>query len=143
MMKNWIELVFPGTSINVSFARAVVAHFAAQLDITLDELEDIKVAVSEAVSNCVVHGYREKEGNVVIRASYEESRLEIIVEDFGHGIPDIEVAQETGYTTLPEERMGLGLTFMREYMDELHIYSEVEVGTKVVMVKQIPARQAG
>ena len=60
MMKNWIELVFPGTSINVSFARAVVAHFAAQLDITLDELEDIKVAVSEAVSNCVVHGYREK-----------------------------------------------------------------------------------
>ena len=85
-MKNWIKLEFPGTSINVGFARAAIAHFAAQLDITLDELEDIKVAVSEAVSNCVVHGYREKSGNVVIEASYEDSRLEIIVEDFGHGI---------------------------------------------------------
>lgn len=141
-MRNWIKLEFPGTSINVGFARAAIAHFAAQLDITLDELEDIKVAVSEAVSNCVVHGYREKSGNVIIEASYEGSRLEIIVEDFGQGIPDIAAAQETGFTTLPEERMGLGLTFMREYMDELQLYSEVNVGTKVVMVKNIPPRQA-
>ena len=91
----------------------------------------------------MVHGYREKSGNVVIEASYEDSRLEIIVEDFGHGIPDIDAAQETGFTTLPEERMGLGLTFMREYMDKLLLFSEVEVGTKVVMVKNIPPRQAG
>lgn len=142
-MKNWIELEFPGTSINVGFARAAIAHFAAQLDITLDELEDIKVAVSEAVSNSVVHGYRAKQGNVVVRASYDDNQLEIVIEDFGHGIPDIEVAQETGFTTIPEERMGLGLTFMREYMDELRLYSQVEVGTKVVMVKHIPQLQTG
>lgn len=138
---NWIKLEIPSDTRNVAFARTAVALFASQLDWTLDELEDIKVAVSEAVSNSIIHGYQLQEGIVHVRASYEEQELTIVVEDFGQGIPDIAQAQEAGYTTIPEERMGLGFTFMHEYMDEVLVSSELHKGTKVVLIKRVPARE--
>ncbi len=138
---NWIKLEFPSDTRNVGFARTALALFASQLDWTLDELEDIKVAVSEAVSNCVIHGYRLREGLIKIEASHSNGTLEIIIEDSGLGIADVELAKETGYTSIPEERMGLGFTFMHEYMDEVQVSSEVDTGTKIRMVKKVPQRE--
>ncbi|MCK9525999.1 MAG: anti-sigma F factor [Limnochordia bacterium] len=135
--KNWIKLEIPSDTRNVAFARTAVALFASQLDWTLDELEDIKVAVSEAVSNSVIHGYALQEGLVIMEVSYHGSELRIVVEDFGKGIADIEAAQEVGYTSIPEERMGLGFTFMHEYMDEVMVASELERGTKITMIKRV------
>ena len=134
---NWIRLEFPSDTRNVAFARTALALFAAQLDWTLDQLEDIKVAVSEAVSNSIIHGYQLQEGIVHVQASHSGQVLEITIEDFGQGIADIERAKETGYSSIPVERMGLGFTFMYEYMDEVHVTSEVEVGTKVTMIKRV------
>ncbi|HHY09071.1 MAG TPA: anti-sigma F factor [Firmicutes bacterium] len=139
---NWIKLEFPADTRNVAFARTSVAVFAAQLDWTLDELEDIKVAVSEAVSNSVIHGYSLKEGTIQVSASSAGEVLEIIVEDFGRGIKDIEKAQETGYSSLPEERMGLGFTFMFEYMDKVLVSSTPNEGTKVKMIKKVKRRES-
>lgn len=137
--KNWIKIEFPSESINVSFARTVIAIFASQLDTTLEEIDDIKVAVSEAVSNSVIHGYRDSYGTIVLNAKFLDSALEICVEDFGCGIPDIEQAKEASYTTIPEERMGLGLLFIYELMDKVNIISEIDKGTKVIMTKEISA----
>ncbi|HHX02216.1 MAG TPA: anti-sigma F factor [Firmicutes bacterium] len=137
-VKNWVRLEFPSESVNVLFARTAVAVFASQLDLTLEEIEDIKVAVSEAVSNCVIHAYRDTSGSILVECKYTTAELEITVEDFGCGIPDIVQASEAGYTTIPEERMGLGLVFMHELMDHLNIASEVSKGTRVVMTKKIP-----
>ncbi|MFY9202964.1 MAG: anti-sigma F factor, partial [Limnochordia bacterium] len=134
-VKNWVRLEFPSESVNVLFARTAVAVFASQLDMTLEEIEDIKVAVSEAVSNCVIHAYRNTSGNIVLECRYSLEELEISVEDFGCGIPDIVQAAEAGYTTVPEERMGLGLVFIHELMDHVNIASEVGKGTKVIMTK--------
>jgi stage II sporulation protein AB (anti-sigma F factor) len=134
---NWIKLEIPSDTRNVAFARTAVALFASQLDWTLDELEDIKVAVSEAVSNSVIHGYSLQEGVVIVEARYEGPELSISIEDFGQGIADIEQAQEVGFTSIPEERMGLGFTFMHEYMDQVLVASEVGKGTKVTMVKRV------
>ncbi|NMB02641.1 MAG: anti-sigma F factor [Firmicutes bacterium] len=134
---NWIKLEIPSDTRNVAFARTTLALFASQLDWTLDELEDIKVAVSEAVSNSIIHGYQLQEGVVHIDASYVDNELTIVVEDFGQGIADIEQAQETGYTSIPEERMGLGFTFMHEYMDEVLVSSQVHKGTKVTLIKRV------
>ncbi len=133
--KNWMKLEFPSESVNVLFARTAIAVFASQLNITLEELEDIKVAVSEAVSNSVIHGYNEKQGNILIYAEYNDTTITITVEDYGCGIPDIQVAKTTGYTTIPQERMGLGLTFIYELMDNVKIDSQDGQGTKVVMSK--------
>lgn len=138
-IKNWIKVEFPSESVNVMFARTTIAVFAAQLNLTLDELEDIKVAISEAVSNSVIHGYFEGSGTIILEAKYSETELEISVEDFGHGIPDIVQAKEASFTTIPEERMGLGLVFIHELMDQVSIVSEIQKGTKVVMTKQIRA----
>lgn len=134
---NWIKLEFPSDTRNVAFARTALALFAAQLDWTLDELEDIKVAVSEAVSNSIIHGYQLQAGIVYVKASHSGVQLEITIEDFGQGIADVKQATETGYSSIPEERMGLGFTFMYEYMDEVRVISEVNVGTKVTMIKSI------
>ena len=134
---NWIKLEIPSDTRNVAFARTAVALFASQLDWTLDELEDIKVAVSEAVSNSMIHGYDLRQGLVNIEASYTGPELRVVVEDFGRGIADIEQAQEIGFTSIPEERMGLGFTFMHEYMDEVLVSSQIEKGTKVVMIKRV------
>lgn len=139
--KNWIKLEFPSESVNVSFARAAIAVFASQLDVTLDQIEDIKVAVSEAVSNSVIHGYRDEPGSIILSAKYTDSVLEVLVEDSGCGISDIGQAQEASFSTIPEERMGLGLVFIRELMDQVTIESEVNKGTKVVMIKHIKPEQ--
>lgn len=137
-VKNWIRIEFPSESVNVMFARTAIALFASQLDLTLEEIEDIKVAVSEAVSNCVIHAYRKSYGNIVLAAQFSENELRVTVEDFGCGIPDITKASEASYTTIPEERMGLGLVFIHELMDHVVIESEVDQGTKVMLTKKIP-----
>ncbi|NMB19858.1 MAG: anti-sigma F factor [Firmicutes bacterium] len=139
---NWIKLEIPSDTRNVAFARTAVALFASQLDWTLDELEDIKVAVSEAVSNSVIHGYALQEGNVFMEVSYHGPELRIMVEDFGKGIEDLEAAQEVGFTSIPEERMGLGFTFMHEYMDEVMVSSELGKGTKVTMIKRVKEQES-
>jgi len=140
--KNWVKFEFPSESVNVLFARTAIAMFASQLDFTLEDIEDIKVAVSEAVSNCVIHAYRNSYGTIVLSAQYSESEIVITVEDFGCGIPDIDQACEASYTTIPEERMGLGLVFIHELMDHVQIYSQVDKGTKVVMTKKVPLKQS-
>ena len=137
-VKNWIKIEFPSESVNVMFARTAIALFASQLELTLEEIEEIKVAVSEAVSNCVIHAYRNSYGNIVLTAQYSDAELEVTVEDFGCGIPDIERASEASFTTIPEERMGLGLVFIHELMDHVTITSAVGKGTKVVMTKTVP-----
>ncbi|MGI6673646.1 MAG: anti-sigma F factor [Limnochordia bacterium] len=141
--RNWVKFEFPSDTRNVAFARTAVALFASQLDWTLDELEDIKVAVSEAVSNSIIHGYQLGAGIVRVEVEYEGSKLTIVVEDYGQGIPDVAQAQEAGFTTIPEERMGLGFTFMHEYMDEVLVSSEVQKGTKVILIKEVPQRPEG
>lgn len=120
---------------NVAVARVTVASFAAQMDFTLGQVEEIKVAVSEAVSNAVVHGYRGTQGVVRVIARVYADRLEIEVSDSGTGIPDVNLARQASYTTDPE-RMGLGFTFMESFMDGLEVDSQVGSGTTVRMVKR-------
>lgn len=136
MVQNSMRLEFPSKSQNEAFARVVVASFAAQLDPTIEELSDIKTAVSEAVTNAIIHGYEDKIGTVIIECKIEENRIEIIVEDNGVGIEDIDKATEPFYTSKPElERSGMGFTVMETFMDELQLFSEVGKGTKIKMVK--------
>lgn len=136
MVQNSMRLEFPSKSQNEAFARVVVASFAAQLDPTIEELSDIKTAVSEAVTNAIIHGYEDKIGTVIIECKIEGNKIEIIVEDNGVGIEDIEKATEPFYTSKPElERSGMGFTVMETFMDELQLFSEVGKGTKIKMVK--------
>lgn len=121
---------------NVAFARQSVAIFAAQLDFSIDDIDEIKVAVSEAVSNAVIHGYGDEPGMVRIEVKLCKDELEVTVADQGRGIADVAWATQPTHTTRPEERMGLGLVFVREYMDELSIESAVGKGTTVRMVKK-------
>ncbi|SDZ15405.1 stage II sporulation protein AB (anti-sigma F factor) [Proteiniborus ethanoligenes] len=136
MTQNSMRLEFPSKSQNESFARVVVAAFASQLDPTIEEISDIKTAVSEAVTNAIIHGYENRNGKVVIECKIEGNKIEIIVEDEGVGIEDINRAIEPFYTSRPElERSGMGFTVMETFMDELHIISEINKGTKVRMMK--------
>lgn len=136
MIQNSMKLEFPSKSQNESFARVVVASFAAQLDPTIEELSDIKTAVSEAVTNAIIHGYENNIGTVIIECKIEDNAIEIVVEDKGVGIEDINKAIEPFYTSRPElERSGMGFTVMETFMDELELFSEVGIGTKVRMVK--------
>ncbi len=138
MEKNYMQLEFLSKSSNESFARVVVAAFASQLDPTLEELSDIKTAVSEAVTNAIIHGYEYKEGLVIMESRIEGSEIEIIIRDKGRGIPDIDKAMEPFYTSKPElERSGMGFTVMETFMDELRVESIKEVGTTVTMRKKI------
>lgn len=130
-----MKLSFSSVSSNVAFARTTVAVFASQLEFTLEELEDIKVAVSEAVSNAVIHGYKNQEGTVYVDASFEGNTLEVLVVDQGVGIFDVNEAKEAGFTTIPEERMGLGFVFIHEYMDRVEIQSQIGEGTRLWMRK--------
>lgn len=132
---NYMKLTLMSKPENVAFARAAVAIFASQLDFTIDEIDEIKVAVSEAVSNAVIHGYDEGPGEVFIEAMLRQGSMEIVVRDTGKGIADIAWATEATNTTRPEERMGLGLVFIREYMDEMQIDSKPNMGTTVRMIK--------
>ncbi len=133
--KNRILIEVPSNPENVGVVRVAVAAFAAQLDFAIDEIDDIKVAVSEAVSNAVIHGYAEHPGMVSVEARAYADRLEIVVEDRGRGIEDVEKALQPAFTTDPG-RMGLGLTFMDSFMDELSVRSTPGKGATVLMVKR-------
>ena len=132
-----MRLEFLSKSNNESFARVVVAAFASQLDPTLEELSDIKTAVSEAVTNAIIHGYEYGEGIVIVEAIMENNQIEINIEDRGNGIEDIEKAMEPFYTSKPNlERSGMGFTVMETFMDRLSVESHVGKGTKVKMAKK-------
>ena len=136
---NEIVLTMPSRSSNESFARAAVASFFTQLDPTVEELCDIRTAVSEAVTNAIVHGYRDTVGNIRITARiYPDRRVTIAVRDQGCGIPDISQAMEPLFTTKPDsERCGMGFAFMEAFMDEISVTSKVGEGTRVDMKKII------
>lgn len=141
--ENYMELSFPSLSVNEQFARAAVSCFAAQLDPTLDELGDIKTAVSEAVTNCIVHGYPDTIGTVTLRARILPGGvLEIMVRDHGCGIADVDRAREPMYTTGGAERSGMGFTIMESFMSELRVRSTPGKGTTVTMRRKI-ARKGG
>lgn len=136
-----MKLEIESKSINEGFARAAVAAFAARLDPSLDELGDIKTAVSEAVTNCTVHAYPDAIGNVQITCRVFEDYIEIKVRDYGRGIADIARAREPMYTTGGSDRSGMGFTVMESFMDELRVRSREGVGTTVTMVKRIRPRK--
>lgn len=137
-LNNEMKLEFLSKSSNEAFARITVAAFAAQLDPTIEELADIKTAVSEAVTNAIIHGYEEKKGIVRIRCQIIDEELIIEISDNGQGIEDIELAKQPLYTTKPNlERSGMGFTIMESFMDEVEIESIVGMGTKVTMKKKI------
>ena len=138
---NDMELEFPSRSANESFARSVVGSFAAQLDPTLEEINDVKTAVSEAVTNAIVHAYPDTLGKVVVRLRIREGQvLEIVVRDWGVGIPDIEQARTPLFTTGSEERAGMGFTIMESFMDSLKVRSSPGKGTTVTMRRKIARR---
>ena len=143
-ISNYIEVEFPSRSTNEGFARMTVAAFAAQLDPTLEELGDIKTAVSEAVTNAIVHAYPEKIGKIVLKSRiYEGNILEIIVRDWGRGIEDTQKAREPLFTTGGEERSGLGFSVMESFTDRLRVKSAPDKGTTVTMEKYIAPRVKG
>lgn len=138
---NEVTMEFPSRSSNESFARAAVACFAAQMDPTLNELEDIKTAVSEAVTNAIVHGYPDSIGKVAVKARIcPGSILEITVKDHGRGISDVERARQPMFTTGGEERSGMGFTIMESFMDQLTVRSVPGRGTVVSMKKKLAPR---
>ena len=141
---NECRLEFPSRSSNEAFARVAAAAFAAQLDPTLEELEDVKTAMSEAVTNCIVHAYPESVGRIRMRLrSLEGGILEIAVQDWGRGIEDLEKAREPLFTTGGEERGGMGFTIMESFTDKLRVRSRPGRGTTVVMQRCIRSRSRG
>lgn len=138
MKTNRMEVKFDAKSVNEGFARVAVAAFLAELNPTLDEIADIKTAVSEAVTNAIIHGYQSLEGQVMVSCVTKGMRVEIVVEDKGVGISDVEKAREPFYTTKPElERSGMGFAFMEAFMDEVIVVSKVNEGTSVTLRKEI------
>ncbi|MEF9990964.1 MAG: anti-sigma F factor [Romboutsia sp.] len=138
-MSNVMEVKFSAKSENESLARVIVASFAAKLDPTLDEIGDIKTAVSEAVTNAIIHGYEEDESQFVyLRCKIEENNIKIVIEDRGKGIDDVSMAMQPLYTSKPElERSGMGFTVMESFMDGVTVSSIKDEGTKIVMTKKI------
>ena len=138
MYDNEMKLEFLSKSTNEAFARITVAAFAAQLDPTIEELADIKTAVSEAVTNSIIHGYENMEGIIKIKGRIIKNEVFIEVSDNGKGIENIEMAKQPLYTTKPNlERSGMGFTIMESFMDEVEIDSVLGLGTKVIMRKKI------
>jgi len=139
--KNLVTLQFKSIPENVSLARVLVATVAAQLDMTISDLDELKVAVSEAVSNAIIHGYQNNpEKTVEMEVEIFEEKLIIVVTDYGIGIADIEQALQPSFTT-DHERMGLGFVFIQSFMDKLEVKSEPNQGTKVIMTKNLVFRQ--
>ena len=135
---NEMQLEFLSKSQNEAFARVVVAAFASQLDPTLDELADIKTAVSEAVTNCIIHGYEDTIGTIRINSKLYKNKFIISIQDWGKGIQDIEEARQPLWTSKPElDRSGMGFTIMEDFMDELKVESTPGEGTHITMVKNI------
>ena len=134
MHNNYVYIKIPSLSVNESFARAAVAAFCSSLNPTVNEITEIKTAVSEAVTNAVVHAYEDKIGEIEIQCRIKGRVVEIIVEDSGCGIADVEKAREPLFTTKPElERSGMGFSVMESFMDEVVVLSEKDVGTKVIL----------
>ena len=137
-MENYMKLEVPAKSCNESFVRAVVAAFAVQLDLSVEELADIKTAVSEAVTNSIVHGYANMKGIIKITCKMIDSCIEIEITDYGVGIEDIDEAMRPLFTTKPEcERSGMGFTVMQTFMDNVRVSSKIGEGTVVTMKKCI------
>ena len=139
---NYMILDFHSKSSNEAFARSAVACFAAQLDPTLEELGDIRTAVSEAVTNCIVHAYPEKIGSITLRCRIlKDNVLDIVVKDKGVGIPDVDQARRPAYTTGGNDRSGMGFTIMESFMTELEISSAPGKDTTVHMRRRLQRRQ--
>ena len=139
---NYMILDFPSKSTNEAFARSAVACFAAQMDPTLEELGDIRTAVSEAVTNCIVHAYPEKIGNITLRCRIlKDNVLDIVVKDKGIGIADLEQARRPSFTTGGNDRSGMGFTIMESFMTNLEISSRPGKGTTVHMRRKLLRRQ--
>ena len=139
--QNYIKLEFPSHSSNEAFARAAAAAFASQLDPTLEELGDVKTAVSEAVTNAIVHAYPDSIGRILMRLRIlNGNTLEIMVKDFGKGIENIDEARKPLFTTGGSERSGMGFTIMESFMDKLRVRSTPNKGTTVVMQRAICLR---
>ena len=138
-LKNQISIEFDAISENERLARVVIAAFLAGIDPTLDELEDVKTAVSEAVTNAVIHGYKENGGKVVLRASLStDEKLTVDIIDYGVGIANVEQAMQPLFTTgAPSERSGMGFSFMEAFMDQVQVKSAPGKGTCVMMKKRI------
>ncbi|MCL1914691.1 MAG: anti-sigma F factor [Eubacteriaceae bacterium] len=137
-MNNYMTLKFKSVSENESLARMAVAAFVAPLDPSLDELADIKTSISEAVTNCIIHGYDNKPGIVELTAIIEDDLLTIKIADEGKGIGDIDQAREPLFTTKPElERSGMGFTIMESFMDTIQVISSRGQGTTVILTKKI------
>ncbi|MFA5528891.1 MAG: anti-sigma F factor [Peptostreptococcales bacterium] len=138
IIKNCMKLEFLSKSENESFARVAVSSFVSQVDPTIEELVEIKTALSEAVTNSIIHAYNNEEGIVCIECSIENNIIEIIIKDKGKGIEDIHKAMEPLYTSKPEEeRSGMGFTVMETFVDEMKVESELGKGTKVTLKKVI------
>lgn len=136
MYDNMIKIEFLSKSENESFARVAVAAFASQLDPTIDEITDVKTAVSEAVTNSIIHGYGNEQGTVKIEAFIEGREITVIVSDNGIGIDNVELAMQPLYTSRPDlERSGMGFTVMESFMDSLSVKSEKGKGTEIIMKK--------
>ena len=139
---NYMILEFPSKSTNEAFARSAVACFAAQLDPTLEELGDIRTAVSEAVTNCIVHAYPEELGTIILRCRIlKDNTLDIVVKDKGVGIADIEQARRPSYTTGGSERSGMGFTIMESFMTSFEVSSASGKGTTVHMRRKLQRRK--
>lgn len=136
--KNQMKIVFDAKSVNEAFARMVVMAFMADMNPTLEQLEDVKTAVSEAVTNAIIHGYQDENKQVEMSCMREGDKLTIEIVDRGIGIENVEEAKQPFYTTKPEmERSGMGFAFMEAFMDSLSVSSKVGEGTKVLMTKYI------
>ncbi len=139
---NYMTMEFPSKSINEAFARSAVACFATQLDPTLEELGDIRTAVSEAVTNCIVHAYPDKLGNITLRCRIlKDNVLDVVIKDKGVGIPDLDQARRPAFTTGGTERSGMGFTIMESFMTTLEVTSQPGKGTTVHMRRKIRQRQ--
>lgn len=135
---NEMKLIFDGRPVNEGLARVAVAAFCTQLNPTLEEVSDVKTAVSEAVTNSIIHGYEGEIHKIEMNCRLQENVLLVEIRDYGKGIPDVEKAMEPMYTTKPEsDRSGMGFTFMEAFMDELDVESAVGKGTVVRMKKII------
>ncbi len=143
LYENEMKLEFMSKSNNEAFARITVAAFAAQLDPTIEELADIKTAVSEAVTNSIIHGYENTDGKIKIIAKIFANTIEIEISDSGKGIDNVEMARKPLYTSKPNlERSGMGFTIMESFMDEVHIESVLGLGTKITMKKVIEKQES-
>ena len=141
-IENEMKLEFISKATNEAFARITVAAFASQLDPTIEELADIKTVVSEAVTNCIIHAYENRQGIIKINAKLADNQIIIQISDNGKGIENVDAAREPLYTTKPNlERSGMGFTIMESFMDSIKVESIVGLGTKVTLVKTIKRQE--